>query len=253
MYRVRLARQLASHFSIPRPSFLWNNVNPLEGRTFERDSGAFSSCAKWGARTDDFLPEGSGDREYQIGDCFSGDGPFMERTLVVITMGGNDISNVTQDGAGDSPERSVDESWEDTRAFVQLMRDTLDWLKAPGRFPNGVFVVFTNMYEFTDGTGNVGSCPAAGLVGIDDWSDPSALAAMVVWANEQYLRMAVETGTDMIFMMEGFCGHGFERNNPDATCYRGPGTDIWFDLSCTHPNPTGHGAIADMFMSVIRE
>jgi len=67
------------------------------------------------------------------------------------------------------------------------------------------------------------------------------------------MSIAVDTRTDMIFMLESFCGHGHAHDDPSAPCYRGPGTEIWFDLSCIHPNPTGHGVIADMVMSVVTE
>ena len=110
------------------------------------------------------------------------------------------------------------------------------------------------MYEFTDGTGNVQSCDVSGLAGFDKpVPAPAKLADKVIWANEQYMKMAVETQTDVIFMLEEFCGHGFEANNPGAPCYRGPNQDVWFDLTCIHPNPTGHGKIRDMFLAVIKE
>jgi hypothetical protein len=73
-----------------------------------------------------------------------------------------------------------------------------------------------------------------------EWDDPDALAEMVVWANEQYAKIAVDTGTDMTFLLEGFCGHGFKADDPSAVCYRGPGNQRWFDDTCIHPNPTGH-------------
>jgi hypothetical protein len=38
-----------------------------------------------------------------------------------------------------------------------------------------------------------------------------------------------------------------------APCYRGPGAEVWFDLTCIHPNPTGHDKITDMFMAVVSE
>ena len=79
------------------------------------------------------------------------------------------------------------------------------------------------------------------------------MAEMVVWANEQYMAIATETGADMIFLLESFCGHGFNADDPTAPCYRGPGAETWFDLTCIHPNPTGHQQITDMFMAVVNE
>jgi lysophospholipase L1-like esterase len=174
-----------------------------------------------------------------------------KKTLFIITMGGNDISNLTQDGIDGA---STEDLWALTHTFVDHMRAAVRWATSPGRFPNGVYVVFGNMFEFTDGTGDVTACPAAGLAGFGNpWEDPDLLAEMVVWANEQFMAIATETGTDMIFMLEHFCGHGFNSENPEAPCYRGPGTENWFDLTCIHPTPTGHGEIARQFLSVVRE
>jgi lysophospholipase L1-like esterase len=254
LYRNILAEELADRFGLDRPLFdyaLWQRVDVLNGVTYRRDAGPFSSCAEWGARTDDFLPESAGDTAYQMGDCFPAD-RRDETTLVIMTMGGNDIASITKDGF--DRVRTVDELWEDTRAFVQRQRDAVAWLRDPANFSAPVYVVFGNMYEFTDATGDVESCPAAEAGGFGgSWEDPDALHDMVVWAEEQYLAIAVEHRVDMIFMLEAFCGHGYHSDDPAAPCYRGPGTERWFDLSCTHPNPTGHQAIADMFMAVVDE
>lgn len=245
-YRTRLARRLATRFGLDAPNVLWESANPLDGMSGVRESGDFASCAKWGARTDDLMRDGT-----QVADCF----PEASRdrvTLVVMTIGGNDIANIADAGA--NMTRTVPELWDQTRGFVQLLRDTIDWIMAPGRFPNGVFVILSNMFEFTDGSGDTASCPAAQLAGIGaPWDDPTALADMVIWANEQYLSIAVDYGVDMIFMLEHFCGHGHNADDPMAPCYRGPGSENWFDVSCIHPNPTGHGVIADMFMAVVNE
>jgi hypothetical protein len=57
----------------------------------------------------------------------------------------------------------------------------------------------------------------------------------------------------MIFLAEVFCGHGFERDNPAAPCYRGPGQEAYFDLTCTHPTPLGHQRLSEMFLAVVDE
>jgi hypothetical protein len=175
----------------------------------------------------------------------------MARTLVVFTSGGNDINAITQDAIDGVPNADL---WLMAEDMVLRQREAIEWLLAPGRFPNGVFVVFGNPYEFTDGTGEVESCDVSALAGFDQPVPAVAeLADLVVWIEEEYGKMAVETGTDMIFLLEEFCGHGFNRDDPTAPCYRGPGAELWFDLTCIHPNPTGHQHIADMFMAVVGE
>jgi len=242
-YRSMLADQLASRFGLEAPDDLWKNVNLLDGKPVVQDSGDFSACPKWGARTDDLM-------EPQIADCFPPEKRNL-RTLVVFTMGGNDISNITQAGIDGVPHEEI---WETVYEFVQYLRDALAWFREPGQFPNGVFIVYANMFEFTDGTGNTDACPAASLAGFgEEWDDPDALADMVIWANEQFLRAAVDYQADMLFMLEHFCGHGFNHNDPEGPCYRGPETPRWFDDTCIHPNPAGHQVISDMFDQTVAE
>jgi lysophospholipase L1-like esterase len=225
--------------------FLWKTPDPFSGEAAQQTAGDFSSCARWGARNDD-LPGMSN----QLETCFPPETLDL-RTLVVMTSGGNDVSSLAQDAIAGVPLPELTASVE---GFVALKREALEWLKQPGRFPNGVYVVFANIYEFTDGTGDVMSCDVSGLAGFDQpVPNPAELADLILWANEQYMSIAVDTDTDMLFLLETFCGHGFGNEDPTSPCYRGPGTPRWFDLTCIHPNPEGHGVIADNFMSIIDE
>jgi hypothetical protein len=243
-YRNRLAEELATEFGLERPDWFWQNVNLFEGMTYVQDSGDFASCAEWGARTDDLMRDGD-----QVLNCF----PEEQRgktTLVVMTTGSNDLSNLTQ---GFIEGRSHEDMWAQTEEYVQLYRETIEWLVEPGRFPNGVHVVSANVYEFTDGTGDVTACPAAALAGFDTAVTDPALEEMVVWSMEQYMSVAVETNTDMLFMLETFCGHGFNYDDETGRCYRGPEAELWFDMTCIHPNELGHAVISDMVLDVVRE
>lgn len=244
MYRSTLADALVERFGLSPPNDLWKQYNPIDGVALIQDSGDFSSCAKWGARTDDFS-------DPQLIDCFPED-LRDKRTLVVITMGGNDLASIAKDGANGTP---LDEVMVKADAFIELMREAVHWfIDDPEKFPNGVFVVFANIYEFTDGTGDLMSCPAAGLGGFDKpWMDVEALKQLVLGINERYMEIAVETQTDMIFMLENFCGHGFKAGDPAAPCYRGPNNKTLFDATCIHPNPDGHDLITDLFTAVIDE
>lgn len=248
-YRALLADMLRDQYSLsygdPVSEFLWKAPDPFSGQAAQMTAGDFTSCAEWGARNDDLNGPGN-----QLEACFPADSLGL-RTLVVMTMGGNDISSLAQDAIAGAP---MDELWATTEAFVALERQAVEWLTAPGRFPNGVYVVFANIYEFTDGTADVMSCDVSGLAGFDQpVPNPAELTELILWANEQYMSIAVDTQTDMLFLLETFCGHGFGNEDPASPCYRGPGTPRWFDLTCIHPNPEGHGVIADEFMSIVGE
>ncbi|MBI2376425.1 MAG: SGNH/GDSL hydrolase family protein [Deltaproteobacteria bacterium] len=244
-YRSVLADLLAERFALEPPNESWKRASLLDGRALVQSSGDFTSCAKWGARTDDLLRDNS-----QIMDCVP-EADRTRRTLFVMTIGGNDIASITKMGPSGVP---LPEIRAKTEEFVGLLSEAVSWMKSPSNFPNGSFVVFGNMFEFTDATGDVGSCPAASVAGFDaPWSNPADLEELVIWANEQYMRIAVDTGSDLVWMLEHFCGHGYHHDDPNNRCYRGPTAERWFDVSCIHPNPTGHARLAEMFMSVVSE
>jgi hypothetical protein len=132
------------------------------------------------------------------------------------------------------------------------LREAIDWFYAdPARFPNGVFVVFANVYEYTDGTADLSSCALAATQGLSGYWTEGIPA--IFHFEEQYMKIAVETQTDMIFLLETFCGHGFHNEDTASQCYRGPGTPRWFDFTCIHPTPEGHAVLADLFFSTIDE
>lgn len=257
-WRNLLSEWLADTFDVDRGGLLewglWKAYDYVSGAAVQQTSGQFHNCSKWGARTDDLLAGGG-----QLGKCFP-DGGSDKRTLVVFTMGGNDVSKVSQVGGEASPEEvaaGYPTAWALAESTITFLEEALLWLKDPQRFPNGSYVIFANPFEFTDGTGETSACPVASLAGYQQWADPSAQETIVIWMLEQYMRLAVETQTDMVWMLEHFCGHGWVAAgpNPDPAnrCYRGEGTEIWFDETCIHPNPAGHHAIFEMFQASVAD
>ena len=105
-------------------------------------------------------------------------------------------------------------------------------------------MIYGNPYEYTDATGDTGSCPASRLVGLE--GNQMQLAPAVQYFNERYMEIAVQYQVDMIFMLEHFCGHGFHNDDPASQCYQGSGAARWFDFTCIHPNDAGHAGIAKM-------
>jgi len=244
-YRNILADALADRFALSFGSdkALWQAPNVFDGTSVVRETGDFASCAEWGARTDDMLAGN------QIEDCYPEDTRDL-RTLTIVTMGGNDLARIAQEtGGGAKPAVA----WDLAESAVDHMRESANWLKDEENFPNGHFVVFANVYEFTDGTAQVESCQLSGLAGFDPIESLGDALLVIGWIEDQYARIAQETNSDMIFMFEEFQGHGFLHDDPSAPGYRGPGNDNWFDLTCIHPTPTGHGVIADMFLATVAE
>lgn len=204
---------------------------------------AVQDCSRWGARIDDLLRD-----ENQIETCFPG--PVDERTLVVFTIGGNDMVAWGQDLAAGQTREEVQVEFD---AYMGLMEDAVSWFSEheASHFPAGVDVIFANVYEYTDGTNEVDVCPLAGMFDVP--SGVQEFREGYVLINETFIDIAVRTGTDAVFLFEQFCGHGFFNDDPNNPCYRGPDAERWFDDTCIHPTPAGHRKLADMILAVVDE
>jgi hypothetical protein len=118
-----------------------------------------------------------------------------------------------------------------------------------------VYLVFANVYDFTDADGaeDMASCAGAEWIGLSEPLRSSIFQSIVADAEEEFMSIAVDTQTDMVFLGENFCGHGYNYENEAGRCYRGPDAELWLDLTCEHPSDLGHAAIAEMMLATIEE
>jgi hypothetical protein len=147
--------------------------------------------------------------------------------------------------------------WAAAKKMVKDLDDAIAWMQDPVRFPKGSYIVMGNPFEFTDATGDVSSCPAAGLAGFKDWKKPEVQVDIVVHILESYMDIAVKRKVDLVWMLEHFCGHGYVATKattaPEGACFLGPGTPLWFDETCIHPNDDGHDAIYRFMKATVEE
>jgi hypothetical protein len=220
-YRNLLVAQLEAHYG-----------HPLETQ----------DCSAWGARVDDLQRDGT-----QLADCLGTEGTDERATLLVFTMGGNDGFAFAEDFAAGGTEEQIAQQVDEA---VVLLDQAMDWVSDQRpRFPAGLSVVYANVYEYSDATGDLGLCPTAELFGFD-FAVP-ALRQAYVTMNEGWVRVATEHGFDVVFLLEHFCGHGFLAGVEGNECFKGPDAEVWFDGTCIHPNQTGHQVVADLFTAVV--
>ena len=186
-----------------------------------------------GARTEDVLTE----------QLLRIDTTSTLRTLVMFTIGGNDAVQVMGD--------DIASSLAHMETKMDNLRAILDWLYDPAHFPGGVYVVFGNIYDPTDGEGDFTHCGIG--VFSTDWPETDTLAATV---NSWFLDEAMARGADLLDMHGLFLGHGFnyrDTTNPyycrgcDPSCP----CPLWFDFTCIHPNSDGHEALAGFFFGIV--
>ena len=240
-YRSILTKKLVEHYNLTAPEEDWYRANYDSGQSHILRSGDFSSCAKLGARTRELFT-----RSKQLETCFTED-LYDKKLLVIMTMGGNDINVITQNVVQQKPQ---DDIWQTAQDTVEHVDKGMAWLQDP-KFTKGIDIVFANLYEFTDGTGDATACPLADVVNLNVDVDDPFLEEVIMWLEREYFEVAKRYNIDMLFLQENFCGHGFHHDDPTTRCYLGPDAEMWFDNTCLHPNPIGHEQIADMFYAVI--
>lgn len=244
-YRSRLSDHLAERFDLDAPGITWRLWDPFDqGDALQRNSGDFWNCARWGSKTDDLWSDGD-----QIANCF----PTSQRnkkTLVVFTVGGNDVVDFVQMSAGGDSDELV---WQRAEQTIIALEAAVEHLKDPNTYPAGNLVLFATPFEYTDWSGEISSCAAASASGLSELSAPSLLRDIMDWLSVEYLRVAETHGADIIYLLEAFCGHGFRNDDESGPCYRGENAERWFDLTCIHPNAAGHAQILQRFQAILAE
>ena len=160
--------------------------------------------------------------------------PFEGEVLVIITVGGNDLQSVLLDPAG--VEERIEKTVHNWAKIAMYFLDDL-------RFPDGATILMANVYEPTDGVGQVGSC----FYGLN----LSSLLPSLHDANTQLRGLAEAGGFSALDMRGTFLGHGFHYSDPANPYYDADDPSLWLANDCIHPNARGHHEIRAMFWRAI--
>ncbi|MDP6932875.1 MAG: SGNH/GDSL hydrolase family protein, partial [Myxococcota bacterium] len=149
--------------------------------------------------------------------------PAPGETLVVMTIGGNDIVELlfgqADIGAG------IDEVLENLAEIIGHFQD-------PDHFPDGTYIYLSNVYEPTDQVGQAEEC---------FWGyDLSSFQDDFIDANDGIRALAEELGVGMVDMYGHFQGHGYNAEDDSIDVYHQDDPTTWFQSDCIHPNARGH-------------
>ncbi len=160
--------------------------------------------------------------------------PAAGETIVVMTIGGNDAQGALNPFADPDAIRDT---------ALANFEDTVAWFQDPANFPDGAYIYATNVYEPSDGVGQVDAC----FFGFDYTAQLPTLDEV----NDGMYDLAVDLGFSSVDMHGHFLGHGF--NNKDATNvnYHPNDHTRWLDDDCIHPNNRGHHEIRRLFHAAI--
>jgi len=165
----------------------------------------------------------------RLGDSVSG------HSVAVITIGGNDVTTGFAAGA-DLEGTYLDHA-------LTNIRDTIEFLQDPVRFPDGTSVFIANVYDPGDGVGRVAGC----FAGIDL---TEASNALLTWAR-RYDDLAWDYGIGVVDALGAFRGHGFYFEDPANPYHDAADPTLWFKDDCIHPNDRGHQELRRLFFEAI--
>jgi len=155
--------------------------------------------------------------------------------VVVMTTGGNDIIHTygrfpPEEGAMYGATLPQAQPW------IDRFEARLDAMMAAIRaaFPGGCHVFLANIYDPTDGTGNVG------LTGLPEWED--ALSVLAAY-NQAIARCAERHDFVHLVDIHGpFLGHGIHCTKAWTPHYRSDDPHYWYSI-VEDPNDRGYDAV----------
>lgn len=156
-------------------------------------------------------------------------------TIVVMTVGGNDLLH----HYGVPEERGVELSYEMKRNLLKI----ISCLQDPERFPKPAKIYIGNIYDPSDGMGNLEK------EGYSPW--PDGLKVLDHW-NRRIQEVAEEKGLTLVDIHRHFLGHGVNYDDPSGKYYDPKDNTPWLRL-VIEPNARGAHEIRKLFWEKIYE
>jgi len=163
--------------------------------------------------------------------------PAEGQSLVVMTIGGNDITSLLMSGSADYTEP--------LQTIQDNLREIVTYFQDASRFPDGAYIYVTNVYDPSDGTGQADEC----FYGLD----LSTLIDAMEQTNTDSEAMAEELGFSWVDLHGHFLGHGYNGDDEQNPYYMGDDYELWFYSDCIHPDDAGHNQIRRLFMAAIQD
>lgn len=170
---------------------------------------------------------------------------------IVITTGANDLiyryNNGPGDGAMFGATRAAAAPW--IAGFGRRLDRIVDELVA--KFPGGCHVFIANIYDPTDGVGDLQNTvpePMRSILGISAWPDGEAILSA---CNREIARVATRKNVHLVDIHGLFLGHGIHCRDSRSPNYRPADPTFWYTGDVQHPSERGHDAIRREFLQVM--
>lgn len=208
----------------------WTGFDDIDLETSFPSVTEVVDVSRGGATTDTMLSQQIPDLEEEL--AF----PAAGETIVVFTIGGNDLQAALAPFS--NPEAIAN-------SVLGRLEEIVTWLQDPARFPDGVHIYATNVYEPSDGTGYNADC----FFGID-YSDKIGTLDDY---NEAMRSMGEEMGFSVVDLRGHFLGHGHNHADSGIDVYDADDPSLWMLDDCIHPNKRGHHEVRRLFHAAITD
>ena len=212
----------------------WGGWGEQDLRSLYGDGFEVVDVSRGGATTSSLVQDQLPALSSELGDSVSGS------SIVVMTVGGNDMqSALFPILLSNDPDAVATERIGEVEANMET---TLDYFEDSTRFPDGVHLFFTNIYEPSDAVG-VSQCFFE--------TDYSTILRHFDQANATMRALAEERGTAMVDLRGHFLGHGMYSDDESVEAYDAQDPTQWFSDDCIHPNDRGHHELRRLFITAI--
>lgn len=161
--------------------------------------------------------------------------PVSGPTIAITTIGGNDMTALLM--AGDQRDAQMDAVQENLATIASYFQDAT-------QFPDGAFLYLANVYDPSDGVGQVDGC----FYGLD----LSTVMDAMYETNDRTRALAQDMGFAALDMNGHFHGHGFYYDDAQNEYYDAADPSLWFYTDCIHPDDRGHHEIRRLVMAALQ-
>jgi lysophospholipase L1-like esterase len=161
--------------------------------------------------------------------------------VVVLTTGGNDLIH----NYGRTPPRDqamYGASLEQAKPWIENFDHRLNSIinEITGRFPGGCLVFLANIYDPTDGAGDIKH------TSLPDWPD----GLKILNSYNEIIQKCANTHTNvhLINMHDAFLGHGIHCSQFWTKHYDWKDPHYWYFVNLEDPNERGYDALRRLFL-----
>lgn len=159
--------------------------------------------------------------------------PAEGHTIVVVTIGGNDLQSAIL--GGNPTGTLLDQAGDALRTMASRFLD-------PDDFPDGTSLYVAAVYDPSDGEAQIDGCFFNLML-------PELVDALDVW-RERYVSIGTEMGFSVVDALGHFHGHGHNYDNPENPFFDADDNTFWFS-DCIHPNTRGHHELRRLFFEAM--